>query len=190
MNKEDLAVSSIPQRSAVTALKIAATAAALILTGAAAGIIGGARGTFTDMARSTQNAFSTGTLDLGVAPARAAFNATNMAPGDSVTARLTVRSQGTLPLSYRISAETAEPNILWTDAARGLQLTVRDVTDPDRASVIYGRGPLSALATPPLHLEPGEERTLEFTVDLPLEADNAFQGQSLAVDFVFHATQE
>ncbi len=180
----------IPPLPAVTALKILAAAAALVLSGAAAGLIGGARGTFTSTAGSSGNAFSTGTLVIGVTPAKAAFNATNLAPGDSVTARLTVRSGGTLPLAYRITAATAAPNILWTDTARGLQLTVRDITDETHPVLLYRRGPISALSTAPVHLEPGASRILEFTVDLPLEADNAFQGQSLSVDFTFHATQE
>lgn len=165
-------------------------AAGIVLGIITMSLIGGARATFTSSAGSTDNAFSTGTLVIGVTPATAAFHVGNMAPGDSVAANLTVRNGGSLPLIYRISASTPSPNILWTDATRGLQLTVRDVTDPTHPQTIYARGPIATLSTAPVPLSPGAGHTLEFRVELPAEADNAFQGQSLTVDFTFQATQQ
>lgn len=50
---------------------------------------------------STDNVFTTGTLDLGISPASGFITADNLEPGGSVTASLTVTNDGTLDLKYK-----------------------------------------------------------------------------------------
>lgn len=63
---------------------------------------------FTDTETVTANVFSAGTLDLTAAPATALISYADMAPGDMVTAPLTVTNSGSLDLRYSMAgAQTA-----------------------------------------------------------------------------------
>lgn len=66
---------------------------------------------FTDSESVGGNTFETGTVDIAVAPAVAIVTSANMAPGDQVTAPLTVTNNGTLDLRYAVRSVTTE-NVL------------------------------------------------------------------------------
>lgn len=63
---------------------------------------------FTDTETVTGNGFTTGTIDLAVAPATAVVTLAAAAPGDQVTAPLTMTNGGSLDLRYSMTSTTTE----------------------------------------------------------------------------------
>jgi predicted ribosomally synthesized peptide with SipW-like signal peptide len=63
---------------------------------------------FTDTENVTGNTFTTGTVDIAATPATAVVTMPAMAPGDQVTAPLTVDNLGTLDLRYAVTSATTE----------------------------------------------------------------------------------
>lgn len=63
---------------------------------------------FTDSENVTGNTFTTGTVDIAATPATAVVTMPAMAPGDQVTAPLTVDNLGTLDLRYSVTSATTE----------------------------------------------------------------------------------
>lgn len=85
---------------------------------------------FTDTATVGANVFTTGTIDINAAPASAVVTMPAMAPGDQVTAPLTVSNDGTLELRYAIESTTTEDVL-----AAELVLTIKSgVTTCDDAN--------------------------------------------------------
>ena len=85
---------------------------------------------FTDSASVGANVFTTGTVDINAAPATAVITMPAMAPGDQVTAPLTVSNDGSLELRYAIESVTTEDVL-----AAELVLTVKSgVTACDNAN--------------------------------------------------------
>ena len=66
---------------------------------------------FTETETVGANTFSVGTIDLTAAPTSAAITFSAMAPGDQVTAALTITNAGTLELRYAVTSTTTE-NVL------------------------------------------------------------------------------
>src|SRR5919202_6648666 len=75
---------------------------------------------FTDTASVGSNTFSTGTIDIATSPASALVSLSAMAPGDKVTAPITVNNSGSLQLRYAIKSTTTEATL-----AGQLDLTVK-----------------------------------------------------------------
>ncbi len=160
--------------------------AAVTLTSIATGAF------FTATASVPNNAFATGTVALSTTPQTAVISFSNMAPGDSSTAPLTVTNSGSLRLRYTTLSTTTEDFL----AAR-LRLEVRiGVTDCSAAgfvdgTAIYGPGILgSTLGTrlfgdPAVgqqlgdrELAPAASEQLCLRVTLPPDTDNTYQGTS------------
>ena len=158
---------------------------------------------FTDQETVTGNAFSTGTVDLVATPATAVVTASAMAPGDQVTAPLTVDNSGTLDFRYAVTSTTTEDVL-----ASELQLTVKEsVTTCDDAnwtadgttifSGVLGSTGTTAILGSNVQgadpgdrvLAPGNSEVLCFNVTLPLAATNASQGLSSTATFTFDAEQ-
>jgi hypothetical protein len=103
---------------------------------------------FTDQQDVAGNVFTTGSVDLSATPTTAVVTATNLAPGDTVTAPLTVNNAGTLAYRYALlSTVTAST----PDLAAQLDLTVKvGVTTCTTAAfaatgtVLYGPGDLGS----------------------------------------------
>jgi spore coat-associated protein N len=158
---------------------------------------------FTDQEAVTGNAFTTGSVDLTATPATAVVTAAAMAPGDQVTAPLTVANSGTLEFRYAVASTTTE-DIL----AAELVLTVKTgVTTCDDAnwsatgSVLY-TGVLGTMASTAILGDPtqgaqagdrvlaaGASEVLCFNVTLPLSASNASEGKTTTATFTFDAEQ-
>ena len=158
---------------------------------------------FSDQETVTGNAFSTGTVDLVATPATAVVTASDMAPGDQVTAELDVANSGTLEFRYSAGSTTTEDTL-----ASELVLTVKSgVTTCDDANwtvdgtVIYS-GALGSTGGTPIIGDPtqgaqtgdrvlaaGANEALCFNVTLPLSATNAAQGLSTTATFTFDAEQ-
>lgn len=112
----------------VTPLRVLLTAATLLLAGGVLTITSLAL--FTDSATVTNNTFTAGSVDINATPASAVVSATAMAPGDQVTAPLTVSNDGTLQLRYAVESTTTEDTL-----AAALVMTIKTgVTTCNNAS--------------------------------------------------------
>jgi predicted ribosomally synthesized peptide with SipW-like signal peptide len=158
---------------------------------------------FTDTEQVTGNAFTTGSVDLLATPATAVVTAAAMAPGDQVTAPLTVRNSGTLEFRYSMDSTTTEDVL-----AGELVLTVKDgvsacddanwstdgttlfsgVLGSTGTSLIIGSSAQGAQAGDRV-LAAGASEVLCFNVTLPLSASNASEGQTSTATFTFDAEQ-
>lgn len=146
--------------------------------------------------------FTSGSVDLNVTPATAAITMATMAPGDTAYGTISVNNSGTLQNRY--SATTA---IAGTGAAvlgPALQATVKaGVTACTAAgfaatgTAVYS-GPLDVLAigNPAAGQQTGDRllaaaasETLCVSVNLPLNAANTAQSQSITTTFNFAAEQ-
>jgi predicted ribosomally synthesized peptide with SipW-like signal peptide len=108
----------------------------------------GSNAVFTDAAPVSGNTFTVGNVDIDAAPANAAITLTGMAPGDVVTAPITVSNSGSLSFRYSLRSVTTE-NAL----AAQLDLTVKSgvatcTTAGFGASgtVVYGPADLGSMA--------------------------------------------
>lgn len=159
---------------------------------------------FTDTASVPANTFTTGTVDITTSPTTALVTFSAMAPGDQVTAPITVTNAGTLQLRYAITSTTTE-NVL----AAQLDLTVKSgVATCTNAgfgasgTVIYATGDLgnttavNLVGNPATGSQAGD-RTLNaaaneilcFNVSLPSSTGNAFQALTSTATFAFVAEQ-
>ena len=158
---------------------------------------------FTDNESVTNNTFSAGTVDLTVGPATAVVTMPAMAPGDQVTAPLTVGNAGTLALRYAVTSTTTEDTL-----ASSLTLTVKSgVATCSNAGfggsgTVRYTGVLGSTGTTALlgnvsqgnqagdrTLAPGTNEVLCLNVRLPLATANASQGQTTTATFTFAAEQ-
>ena len=157
---------------------------------------------FTDTETVTGNGFTTGTVDISAAPAVAVVTMPLAAPGDQVTAPLTVTNAGSLDLRYSVNSTTTE-DIL----AAELVLTVKSgVTTCDDANwaatgaVLYN-GVLGTFATTQLFgsaapgadagdrtLTAGNNEVLCVNVSLPIGSTGP-EGTTSTATFTFDAEQ-
>lgn len=161
---------------------------------------------FTDSQAVGNNTFSTGSVDLAATPATAAVTLANMAPGDTVTAPLTVANNGTLQYRYSLlsTATSSTPEL-----AAQLDLTVKTgVTTCTTAgfggtgTVQYGPADLGSVAgvkvlsdaapgaqTGDRVLAAGASEVLCVQVTLPNATGNTYQGKTTTATFNFDAEQ-
>jgi predicted ribosomally synthesized peptide with SipW-like signal peptide len=176
---------------------------AIALVGATSAITGAF---FTDSKSVTANTFTTGTVKLGVAPTTAAITLTNMAPGDVITAPITVTNSGSLSERYSVVSTTdlADNNFL----AAQLQLTIRSgvascttagftggtvVYNPSVLGTTAGHNvvgdPTQGNQTGDRVLAAGNSEDLCFQVTLPMSTSNAYQGASTTATLKFDSEQ-
>ena len=159
---------------------------------------------FTDSASVPANTFTTGTVDITTSPTTALVTFSAMAPGDQVTAPITVTNAGTMQLRYAVTSTTTE-NVL----AAALDLTVKSgVTTCTNAgfgvdgTVVYATGDLGNTTAINIIGDPAQgsqagDRTLNasanevlcFNVSLPSGTGNASQGLTTTATFNFQAEQ-
>jgi spore coat-associated protein N len=162
---------------------------------------------FTGTQSVTGNTFSTGTVDVGVSPAATALTFSAMAPGDTVTAPLTVSNTGTLAQRYAVLSTTdaTDANFL----AAQLQMTIKSgVTTCTTAgftatgTVLYGPGVLGSTTgtkvigdaaqgaqTGDRTLAAGSSEVLCAQVTLPTSTGNAYQNATTTATLRFDAEQ-
>lgn len=144
---------------------------------------------FTSQATSEDNVFETGTLIIGVPNAGSnsgVFDIGNWQPGDSETADITVNNLGSLPMKYRLRAEFSDEG---EEAA-----ALKDILDAviTKGDTVIFSGKLSALAAGVVVNEDfaaGASEVLTFTISMPVDAGNEYQGASATAKFIFDATQ-
>jgi predicted ribosomally synthesized peptide with SipW-like signal peptide len=77
---------------------------------------------FTDDVDVTNNAFTTGTVDLTASPASALFSVSAMMPGDTDYGQLTVSNSGTGELRYAMTTAATDPDSLALASALTLEI--------------------------------------------------------------------
>jgi len=183
--------------------KILFTLIAVGLLSAMSGL--GGLAVFTDQATVDGNTFTTGTVDISTTPDTALVTLSDMAPGDEVTAPLTVNNDSTtLELRYAVTSTTTEDTL-----AAQLDLTIKeDVTTCTNAefdtdgTVRYGAADLGSIAginvigDPATGAQAGDRvlaasanEVLCFNVVLPLTTDDTYQGLTTTATFTFDAEQ-
>jgi hypothetical protein len=114
----------------------------------------------------------------------AILSASGMAPGDVRTGYIDVTNIGDMAGTFALRAIGLTP----TPLARELELDVRDVTAGRTARVVYS-GKLASLSSVALgDMAQGEAHRYRFSVSLPSEAGDSYQGASSAVTFLWSAT--
>lgn len=114
----------------------------------------------------------------------AILTANGMAPGDVRTGYIDVTNIGDTAGSFALGAIGLTP----TPLARELDLDVRDVSPGRTATVVYS-GKLASLSTVALgDMAQGEAHRFRFSVSLPSDAGDSYQGTSSAVTFLWSAT--
>ena len=159
---------------------------------------------FSDSESVVSNAFSTGTVDIAASPASAVVSFSTMAPGDKVTASLTVTNDGSLELRYAVTSTSSE-DIL----AGQLDMTIKTGVSVcnngqfgNDGSVIYGPADLgnstgaNIIGDPAQGADAGDRvlaasatETLCIQIELPLNTGNSYQGLSTDATFAFAAEQ-
>jgi hypothetical protein len=170
--------------------------------GAAAAVAGmGTFGTFTDSTTPVVTTVTSGTVNIDLAQAGQAIPATTdkFVPGDYLTRAVNLVNSGSTDLaSVVLTTTSTASNKLVTDAANGLQMSVKSCTVPWAADYscagtqrVLGSGNVLAGITlnNPASLVAGKTDHLTFTVSLPTTADNTFQGLSAPLSLTFTGTQ-
>ena len=177
----------------------------LLVVGVVAASLGVASNAiWTDSEDVDANVFSTGTLDISTAPITALVTYSDMAPGDEVTAEITVSNDGSLELRYAVTSTTTEDTL-----AAQLDLTIKSgVTTCTNAgfdtdgTVVYATGDLGSTTGIDVIGDPTQgddtgDRTLAtsadedlcFNVELPSSTGDSFQGLTSTATFTFAAEQ-
>jgi spore coat-associated protein N len=173
----------------------------VIAVAAVAGLIGIAAALFTSQKIETGNAFTAGTVVLNTAHAADVLVTLKpMAPGDQVTAPITVTNNGTLELRYDV---TSVATVDAQNLAGQLDLTIREDTTSsgctDGGFASYGSSVYTAndlgdaigiTVVPSRTLAAdGGSKVLCLNIKLPLSTDDAFQGAVTTATLTFNAVQ-
>jgi spore coat-associated protein N len=163
---------------------------------------------FTSSATVAANTFSTGTVVLTTSPATALVTFAAMAPGDQVTAPITVTNGGSLDLRYAISATATNADVptpkglkdqlvltvksgvtTCTTAAYGATGTVVYTGDVDSTAGKLVGDAASGANSGDRSLAASANEILCFNVTLPLATGNTFQNAATTATFTFDAEQ-
>jgi len=153
---------------------------------------------FTATTDNDGNAFTSGTVEISTSPASAFLTMSNMAPGDSVTAQLTVSNDGTLDLRYAMTTDAVDGVPPGLAAALTLEIreegtncTTFDGTERYNGSLDLGYigdpTPGADLGDREITVAAGSE-VLCFRVTLPSGATGP-EGASTTATFTFDAEQ-
>jgi hypothetical protein len=165
-----------------------------------AGVWGGAMSLFTDAESVASGDVTTGSVAIGVTPVSTSLAVANMAPGDTVTAPVTVRNDGTLDLRYAMSSVSGGDAGLAGALAVTVKSGVTDCTNAgfagSGASVVSGTLAAVSIGSSTAGaqagdrtLSPGGSEVLCFQVALPTSAANTLQGKTAGATFTFSAEQ-
>jgi len=170
----------------------------LLAIGVLASLMGlGGLSLFTASTDNDGNAFTTGSVDISTNPANAFLTMSSMAPGDSVTAQLTVSNTGTLELRYAVTTSATNTDSL--NLRDALTLTIKELgtncTTFDGTQLYTGTLASGAIGNPAQGGQAGD-RTLAasgsenlcFRVTLPSGATGP-EGASTTATFTFQAEQ-
>ncbi len=172
----------------------------VVVIGILSSLVGlGGLSVFTASTDNDANTFTTGSVDISTSPSTAFLTMSDMAPGDSVTAQLTVSNDGTLELRYAVTTDATNTDTL--DLRDALTLTIKtlgtDCTTFDGAELYTGTLANGAIGDPAQGADSGD-RTLPasvgntedlcFKVELPSIATGP-EGATTTATFTFDAEQ-
>lgn len=179
--------------------KILLSTMTIAIVGAVA--VGATSAVFTSQATVDNNTFATGILEVRVngQPTIAGFNFVDAAPGDCTTFQHNVNNYGQPWFAgpSTLDAKTLTVSSSY-DSGSGYLYNKLDVTvGADRGwgswMPVYS-GPLNGLSGADLlsprwtELIPGSSEDVQYTVCLPTDANDSYQGLSTTFDFVIDAT--
>jgi spore coat-associated protein N len=162
---------------------------------------------FTDAKTIPSNVFTTGTVILGVTPASAALTLPNMAPGDTVTAPLTVSNTGTLAERYSVlsTSDATDANFLAAALQMQIKTGVTTCTTAGFAATgtsVYGPGVLGSTTGTKVLGDAAQgnqagDRSLSATtnevlcaqVTLPAATGNTYQNKTTTATLLFNSEQ-
>jgi hypothetical protein len=188
------------------ALAVAGLAAVSLTAGASSLAL------FTGTASVPANTFSTGTLIISTSPATAVVTFAAIAPGDAVTAPLTVSNDGTLDLRYAITSTATNVDTkalkdalaltiksgvtACTNAAYAADGTILYAGDLDAAATYLPTVPGKLVGDATAGADAGDRNlpatgneVLCFHVSLPLATGNGLQVAATTATFTFAAEQ-
>jgi spore coat-associated protein N len=170
------------------------TLGALAVALVAIGLTVGSGANFTASAANPGNVFATGSLSIANSPSSALFSASGMKPGDVNTGTVDIENTGTLSGVFALGTANASGD---TSLLAQLDVVVGDCgawsagSPPScaSASTLYS-GKIDALTSQTLGTyAAAAKRRYKFTVTLPSNTNDTFQGKSVQVDFAWSATQ-
>lgn len=175
---------------------LAALAAGLLTASIIA--VGGSLAIFTNAPTLGGNAFTTGTVVLGLTPATALLTSASMMPGDTVAGSLLVSNNGIGQLRYAMTSSSTNADtkglmnqITLTVKTLGTSCVVFDGTSLYSGALsgaAFGDPAQGAQAGDRV-LDPAASETLCFQANLPAATGNAFQGAATTTTFTFSAEQ-
>jgi hypothetical protein len=116
----------------------------------------------------------------------AILEATGLAPGHLRVGEITMTNVGDVSGAFALGST----GLVDTPLGRKLDLVVQDVTPGRTVTTVY-YGKLSALSSVGLgNLEQGESHRYRFTISLPSDAGDSYQGAATAVSFTWSASAE
>jgi len=142
--------------------------------------MGGAGAYFTDQAEVPDNVIRAGSLSVSTEPTSAALSIDALAPGETSVRSLVVVNDGQLAEDVVI---TGAKKMGITDFYNAL--TCRVTCE----GVLLYSGPMNALKTSGLRLEPAARAALDFAVALPAEAGNDLAGDYVRMTLYVDAEQ-
>lgn len=160
--------------------------------------VSGSLAIFTSTPTLAGNAFTTGTVVLGLNPATALLTSASMMPGDTLAGSLVVSNTGTAQLRYAVTSSST--NADGKGLMDQLTLTIKTLGTScavfDGASLYSGALSAAAFGNPAQGAQAGDRtldaaanETLCFEANLPAATGNAFQGATTTTTFTFDAEQ-
>jgi Camelysin metallo-endopeptidase len=160
--------------------------------------VSGSLAIFTSAPTVGGNAFTTGTVVLGVNPTTALLTSANMMPGDTVAGSLVVSNTGTGQLRYAMTSSSTNTDT--KGLMNQITLTVKTLGTScavfDGTSLYSGALSAAAFGNPAQGAQAGDRtlngaasETLCFQANLPASTGNAFQGATTTTTFTFSAEQ-
>jgi predicted ribosomally synthesized peptide with SipW-like signal peptide len=161
---------------------------------------------FTDSASANGNAFTTGTIHIGIVPAATILSAPAMMPGDTVNGSVVVSNTGTAQLRYAISGAATNTDTKGLAAQITITIKTVDSSGPGPCGLFNGTVTLFTGAVPYVEgnlfgtfashpnggraLLSGANETLCFRATLPSTVvDPNLQGATTTMTFKFYAEQ-
>jgi spore coat-associated protein N len=169
------------------------TVGALAVVLAAVGITVGSGANFTAHSANPANTFTAGTLSIGNSSASAILSATNLKPGDVNVGTVDIQNSGSIPGTFSLSTS----NAVDTASLLGqLDLKVEDCgvfgttgtpSCTSGTTLVYN-GKASSIGSKSLgSFASNAKHRYQFTVSMPTDIANSFQGKTASVEFDWDA---
>ena len=153
---------------------------------------------FTDIDAAGGNAFTTGTIALGLNPTSAIFSSGAMMPGDAANGTLVVSNTGTAQLRYAVTSSSTNADGKGLNAQ--LAVTIKTLGTScaafDGTSLYSGALSAAGIGNVTVGAQAGDRtlaaassETLCFRATLPSGTGNAYQGATTTATFTFESEQ-